>query len=89
MGKYTVLHNIIKNVVKSDKDKDVVKFWLKEANKNHNVMYDIQKFFNPDFPAYSSFDDLYKENEYYRNLSGAQSIEPKKSLIGKILWLIL
>lgn len=78
MSKYTVLRNIIKNVVKSNKDKDVVKFWLKEANKNHNVMYEMQRRFNPDFPGYSSFDDLYKENEFYRNLSGARSVEPIK-----------
>lgn len=78
MSKYTVLRNIIKNVVKSNKDKDVVKFWLKEANKNHNVMYDIHKHFNPDFPGYSSFEDLYENNEYYRNLGGAKSVEPIK-----------
>ena len=76
MSNIRLLRNIIENVIKSNEDKDIVRYWLKEANKNHNVMQEIQKRFNPDFPGYSSFDNLHKENEYYRILSGADSIEP-------------
>lgn len=76
MSNIRLLRNILKNVIKSNEDKDIVKYWLKEANKNHNIMHEIQRRFNPDFPEYSSFDDLHKENEFYRKISGADSVEP-------------
>lgn len=76
MSNIRLLRNIIENVIKSNEDKDIVKYWLKEANKNHNIMHNIHKFFDPDFPNYRNFDDFHKEHEYIRELDGADSIKP-------------
>lgn len=76
MSNISMLRNILNSVVKSDKDKEIVKYYLNEANKNHNVMYDIHKNFDPDFSDYRNFDDFHKENEYYRKLGEADSVDP-------------
>lgn len=76
MSNIRMLRNILQSVVKSDKDKEIVKYWLNEANKNHNIMNNIHEFFDPDFPNYRNFDDFHKKHENIRKLSEADSIEP-------------